>query len=77
MLSHKFERLVALTKPWSVFLVFLRDLDTFQPIEIYLAALTTNTKGLNIRCGIVANYKLKLVRVSYHFVLFHGVSDPA
>jgi hypothetical protein len=77
MLSHKFERLVVLTKPWSVFLVFLRDLETFQPIEIYFAALTINSKRLNIRCGIVMNYELKLVRVSYHLVLFHGVSTPA
>ena len=60
-----------------LFLVFLRNLDTFQTIEIYFAALTINTKGLNIRCGIVMNYELKLVRVSYHFVLFHGVSTPA
>jgi hypothetical protein len=32
-----------------------------------------NAKRLNIRRSIVMYYEFKAVRVSYHFVLFHGV----
>jgi hypothetical protein len=73
MLSDEFERLVIVTKPQAVFLALLRDLNALQAVEVDFAALTMNAKRLNIRRSIVMYYEFKAVRVSYHFVLFHGV----